>query len=58
MQGATGPFGYITMGGMVTLLKVRAGITSYSDPGHYQHPVGTVADVASDEDLRRDGITP
>jgi FtsP/CotA-like multicopper oxidase with cupredoxin domain len=58
MQGAKGPFGYITMGGMVTLLKVRAGITGYADPGHYQHPPGTVAEVASEDDLRRDGIAP
>ena len=56
MQGAKGAFGYITMGGMVTLLKVRGGITSYADPGHYQHPPGTVADVASEDELRRDGI--
>ena len=56
MVGGEGPFGYITMGGMFTVLKVREGITSYEDPGWYQHPPGTVADVASAEELRRDGI--
>lgn len=56
MVGGEGPFGYITMGGMFTVLKVREGITSYEDPGWHQHPPGTVADVASAEELRRDGI--
>jgi len=26
------------MGGMFTILKARAGITSYNDPGWYKHP--------------------
>lgn len=56
MMGAQGPFDYITMGGMFTVLKVREGITSYEDPGWYKHPPGTVADVAPEEDLKRDGI--
>ena len=56
MVGGPGPFAYITMGGLFTILKVREGITSYDDPGWYQHPPGTVADVARTEDLRRDGI--
>ena len=56
MIGGEGPFGYITMGGLFTILKVREGITSYADPGWYQHPPGTVADVARAEELRRDGI--
>ena len=38
-----GPFGPVEMGGMFTVLKVRAGITSYADPGWYKHPDGTVA---------------
>ena len=54
MVGARGPFDYITMGGMFTLLKVREHLTSYDDPGWYKHPPGTVADVASPEELRRD----
>ncbi len=43
MMGGAGPHGYITMGGMFTVLKVRDGITSYEDPGWYKHPPGTVA---------------
>ncbi len=54
MVGARGPFDYITMGGMFTLLKVRAQLTNYDDPGWYEHPPGTVADVASADELRRD----
>jgi hypothetical protein len=56
MVGGQAGFGYVTMGGMVTVLKVRDGITGYEDPGHYAHPAGTVADRASAEDMRRDGI--
>ncbi|MFO0842289.1 MAG: copper oxidase [Gemmataceae bacterium] len=56
MLGGPGPFSYIDMGGMFTIVKVREGITSYEDPGWYQHPPGTVAEAASDEELRRDGI--
>ena len=33
MMAGTGQFGPIEMGGMFTILKVRAGITSYDDPG-------------------------
>lgn len=56
MLGGEGPFGAIDMGGMFTILKVREGITSYDDPGWYQHPAGTVADEASAGELRADGI--
>ncbi len=56
MMGEDGPFDYIAMGGMFTLLKVREELSNYEDPGWYKHPPGTVADVASDEDLKRDGI--
>ena len=58
MKGKVGPFGdYISMGGMMTLLKVRDRLKSYDeDPGWYQHPAGTVAMKASDQELRRDGI--
>ena len=44
MMGGAGPFGRIDMGGMFTVLKVRDGITSYEDPGWYEHPNGTVAE--------------
>lgn len=56
MMGGSGPFGYITMGGMFAILKVRDSITSDQDPGWYENPPGTVADVASAADLSRDGI--
>ena len=38
-----GPFGPLEMGGMFTVIKVREGLTSYADPGWYDHPEGTVA---------------
>lgn len=58
MKGATGPFGdYISMGGLFTIVKVRDDLASYEgDPGWYQHPSGTVALKANDDDLARDGI--
>lgn len=57
MVGAQGQYDYITMGGMFTILKVREELPSDgSDPGWYQSPAGTVADVASSEDLQRDAI--
>jgi hypothetical protein len=43
MKGSRGPFGTIDMGGMFTILKVRENLTSYDDPGWYDHPAGTVA---------------
>ncbi|MBX9590536.1 MAG: copper oxidase [Hyphomonadaceae bacterium] len=57
MLGAEGPLDYITMGGMFTILKVREGLTSYADPGWYPNPPGTLASLATSEDLKRDGIT-
>ncbi len=56
MVGAPGPFDYITMGGMFTLLKVRDHLTSYDDPGWYQSPPTELAQKASPADLRHDGI--
>ncbi|HEX8323818.1 MAG TPA: multicopper oxidase domain-containing protein [Tepidisphaeraceae bacterium] len=56
MVGAHGPFDYIDMGGMFTILKVRDGLTTYADPGWYAHPPGTVADLATADELRRDGV--
>ena len=43
MMSGQGPYGAIEMGGMFTILKVRDELTSYADPGFYQHPAGTVA---------------
>lgn len=45
MLGGEGPFDKIDMGGMMTVLKVRPDITSYQDPGWYEHPKGTVAEA-------------
>ncbi len=56
MVGGPGPFAYIGMGGMFTTLKVRDSLTNFEDPGWYEHPPGTVADLANPEDLKRDGI--
>ncbi len=56
-MGKTGPFSYIDMGGMTTIVKVRDELASYDeDPCWYQHPAGTVGSLASADELRRDGI--
>src|SRR6266516_2494457 len=52
-----GSVDYITMGGMFTLVKVREELPADgSDPGWYKSPPGTLADHATEEDLKRDGI--
>lgn len=56
MVGANGPMGYITMGGMFTILKVRPDITSYDDPGWYEEKPEQQARLATDEELTADGI--
>ena len=58
MVGGQGPFDYITMGGMFTILKVRGSLPGGydQDPGWYDYPPGTVAAVAPAEALRRDGV--
>jgi hypothetical protein len=56
MKGGEGPFGTIDMGGMFTVLKVRASLTGDTDPGWYEHPAGTVAVEATADELTRDGI--
>ncbi|MCK9530613.1 MAG: copper oxidase [Gammaproteobacteria bacterium] len=45
MMTGTGPFGPLEMGGMFSVVKVRAGLArnDYRDPGWYTHPEGTVA---------------
>lgn len=43
MMTGKGPFGNIEMGGMFTIVKIREDITSYDNPGWYQHPAGTVS---------------
>lgn len=56
MIGMRGPFGFITMSGMFSLLKVRDELAQ--DPGWYQHPPGTRAERASASELARDGVEP
>jgi len=55
MVGGNGPFGYITMGGMFTMLKVREKLEG--DPGWYEAPAATRARPASPEELQKDGIS-
>src|SRR5580692_7335845 len=45
MMSGTGPHGSIEMGGMFTLVKIRADLarSDYRDPGWYQAPKGSVA---------------
>jgi manganese oxidase len=54
MVGAPGKYGYIGMGGMFTMVKVRENLTSYDDPGWYEPPAGTLAELASEEDIKND----
>lgn len=62
MVGGMGPFDYITMGGMFTILKVRESLPEASrndpewneDPGWFEHPNGTVASKASPAEIQRD----
>jgi len=56
MRGTRGPFGTIDMGGMFTVIKVRDDLATYDDPGWYTHPHGSVAAVATPEELRADGL--
>ena len=51
-----GQFGMIDMGGMFTIVKVREDLKGYDDPGDYKFPPGTIATMASADELRRDGI--
>ncbi len=56
MVGAKGPHGYIGMGGMFTMLKVRNNVSGFADPGWYVPPEGTMVRTATADELRRDGI--
>ena len=60
MEGGKGPYGYIDMGGMFTIVKIRDNITHYRDPGWYKSeaPPGTVAEKAVVAQLRRDRVNP
>lgn len=57
MRGAPGPFSYIDMGGMFTVLKVREQGDSLDPTSWYQHPKGNLASEARGDQLRTDGIT-
>jgi manganese oxidase len=45
MMAGTGPYGGIEMGGMFTVMKIRADLAhnDYRDPGWYKAPAGSVA---------------
>ena len=44
MMAGVGPYGNIEMGGMMTVIKIREGLTDYGrDPGWYRQPAGTSA---------------
>ena len=45
MMTGTGPYGDIEMGGMFTVMKIRAELArdDYRDPGWYEAPAGSVA---------------
>ncbi|MCE9598774.1 MAG: copper oxidase [Spirochaetia bacterium] len=52
MMAGEGPHGPIGMGGMFTVLKVRDGITKYNDPGWYNAPAGTIAQVVKESEIK------
>ena len=56
MVGGIGKHDEITMGGMFTVLKVRDNLSSNEDPGWYENPVGELATVASEDELRANFI--
>jgi hypothetical protein len=58
MRGGPGPFSYIDMGGMFTVLKVRDDVDNADPNGWYEHPAGTVATTADPARMQADGITP
>lgn len=58
MRGGPGPFGYIDMGGMFTVLKVREDPEAADPEGWYSHPAGTVAGPADPDRMRADGVAP
>lgn len=58
MRGGPGPFGYIDMGGMFSVLKVRDDPDTADINGWYPHPKGTVADIADPAKMAADGVDP
>jgi hypothetical protein len=56
MKGAMGPFSYIDMGGMFTVVKVRESPDGADPGGWYAHPEGTVSVKADPARMAADGI--
>src|SRR4249920_2171306 len=55
MVGGQGPHGYITMGGLFSILKVRENLQNLEvDPGWYENPPGTQASLAGNDEMERD----
>ncbi len=55
MVGGQGQYDYISMGGLFSILKVRENLQNYElDPGWYENPPGTLASLASNDELERD----
>jgi manganese oxidase len=59
MRGGKGPFGWIEMGGMFTIVKVRDNITDdkAAAASWYNAPAGTVSSEASADEMKLDGVT-
>jgi hypothetical protein len=57
VRGGPGPFSYIDMGGMFTILKVRDNPAAADAAGWFKHPPGTVAGPADPARLATDGIS-
>jgi hypothetical protein len=57
MMGAPGPHGYIDMGGMFTVMKVRERIRPGDETSWWPAPAGTQAREATPDELQRDRIT-
>jgi manganese oxidase len=58
MRGMQGPFSYIDMGGMFTVLKVREQPDSTDPTSWYAHPPGSVAGPADPARMQADGVRP
>ncbi|HEX6243553.1 MAG TPA: copper oxidase [Polyangiales bacterium] len=56
MRGTPGPFGYIDMGGMFTVLKVRDNPREEDRDSWYTYPEGSVAGPADPAKLAADGV--
>lgn len=58
MVGMDGPYDYISMGGMFTVLKVRQDLKDNNDPGWYSPPRQTMVKPATPDELSADKIIP